>query len=109
MSGRDDIKRVVGLKYTPREGPPKVILKGAGKTAEEVIDHAKQLAEHKIVEDKKLVDQLFRLPVDAPIDAELFQLVAVLLVHIYKLDEAAKTEAPFPSDQNRRPVGTRDK
>ena len=94
MSEADNIKRVVGLKYTPQEGPPKVILKGAGKTAEEVIRQARQLAEHKIVEDEKLLDQLFRLPVDAPIDAELFQLVAVLLVHIYKLDEAVRNEAP---------------
>lgn len=90
MSEDDEIKRVVGLKYIPQEGPPKVILKGAGKTAREVIDQAKELAEHKIVQDTKLLDQLFRLPVDAPIDADLFQLVAVLLVHIYQLDEEAR-------------------
>ncbi|MGD9364169.1 MAG: EscU/YscU/HrcU family type III secretion system export apparatus switch protein [Desulfobacteraceae bacterium] len=91
MTEDDEIKRVVGLKYIPREGPPKVILKGAGKTAREVIDQARELAEHKIVQDKKLLDQLFRLPVDAPIDADLFQLVAVLLVHIYQLDEEARS------------------
>lgn len=91
MTEDDEIKRVVGLKYISQEGPPKVILKGAGKTAREVIDQARELAEHKIVQDKKLLDQLFRLPVDATIDADLFQLVAVLLVHIYQLDEEARS------------------
>jgi flagellar biosynthesis protein len=88
LHDKDDIRRVVGLKYTPQEGPPKVILKGAGKTAQEVVDRAGQLAEHKIVKDPELLDQLFRLPVDAPIDAALFQVVAALLVHIYAMDEA---------------------
>jgi flagellar biosynthesis protein len=88
MHDKDDIKRVVGLKYRPQEGPPKVILKGVGKSAQEVVDRARQLAEHKIVKDQKLLDQLFRLPVDAPIDAALFQVVAALLVHLYTMDEA---------------------
>lgn len=88
MTEEAQIKRVVGLKYEPREGPPKVILKGAGRTAEQVIEQARQVAEHKIVEDQKLLEQLFRLPVDATIDADLFQLVAVLLVHVYTLDKA---------------------
>lgn len=88
MGEGDRIKRVVGLKYEPGHGPPKVLLKGAGKTAEQVIDRARQLSGHKIVEDEKLLEQLFRLPVEAPIDADLFQLVAVLLVHVFTLDEA---------------------
>jgi type III secretion system FlhB-like substrate exporter len=83
----DRIKRVVGLKYEPGQGPPQVLLKGAGKTAEQVIDRARQLSGHKIVEDEKLLEQLFRLPVEAPIDTDLFQLVAVLLVHVFTLDE----------------------
>lgn len=98
MPEDDAIKRVVGLKYVPEEGPPRVILKGAGKTAEAVADRARQLAEHKLVKDKHLVDQLFRLPVDAPIDTDLFQLVAVLLVHVYKLDETLKRAAKERDD-----------
>ena len=89
MNDKESMKRVVGLKYRPDEiGVPQVVLKGAGGTAGAILEAAeKQPVKLPVVQDKKLLDRLFRLPVDAPIDPDLFELVAVLLVHIYAVDE----------------------
>jgi type III secretion system FlhB-like substrate exporter len=35
--------KVVGLKYDPEQGLPRVILKGSGKLAEEIIAAGKQI------------------------------------------------------------------
>lgn len=81
------MKRVVGLKYEPGQGPPKVVLKGVGTTADRVLDQAREMARGPIVvQDEGLLEKLYRLPVDASIDASLFQLVAILLVHVYAVD-----------------------
>ncbi|MBV1787734.1 flagellar protein FhlB [Marinobacterium sp. D7] len=89
MSGEEKkVKRVVGLECPPGAGVPRVILKGAGITAESVLEAAgKPQSGIKVVKDKELLDRLYRLPIDAPIDPELFELVAVLLVHLYMVDE----------------------
>lgn len=76
-------QRVVGIKYEPEEGLPRVILKGSGEQAREIISHGRRLQDLPIVEDKKLLEQLYRLPMDAEIGPELYELVAALLVHVY--------------------------
>ncbi|MEJ1366702.1 MAG: EscU/YscU/HrcU family type III secretion system export apparatus switch protein [Candidatus Sedimenticola sp. (ex Thyasira tokunagai)] len=80
-------KRVVGLKYEKEQGIPRVILKGYGYQAEEIITKGKTISNKKVIEDEKLLKQLYKLPIDAEIGAELFELVAILLVHVYGIDE----------------------
>ncbi len=80
-------KRVVGLKYEKDEGVPRVILKGSGYQAEEIIAKGKKLAPQKVIHDEQLLTQLYKLPVDAEIGPELFELVAILLVHVYGIDD----------------------
>ncbi len=86
-----EIKRVVGLKYEPQAGVPKVVLKGVGATADQVVEAAEAMTGGPVlVQDEGLLERLYRLPVDAPIDADLFQLVAILLVHVYSVDAEMK-------------------
>lgn len=91
MSG-DGVKRVVGLKYDPEAGPPTLVLRGAGPTADAVLQSgADRRRPLPVVRNERLLEQLFRMPVDAPIDPSLYELVAILLVHVFAVDEAASS------------------
>lgn len=79
-------KRVVGLSYEPGEGLPQVVVKGSGQAAEQILRRSQVLGGPPIVKDPALAQQLFRLPMDAQIGPELFELVAALLAHVYALD-----------------------
>lgn len=90
MNENESIKRVVGLKCAPEDGVPTVVLRGAGGTADAVLAAGAALKKRPpVVQDEKLLEQLYRLPVDAPIDAALYELVAILLVHVFAVDEMA--------------------
>jgi type III secretion system FlhB-like substrate exporter len=81
------LKRVVGLKYDKEQnGVPRVILKASGEHAEKIIKKGRKISPHKEIKDEQLLKQLYKLPVDAEIGSELFELVAMLLVHVYSMD-----------------------
>ncbi|MEW8024327.1 MAG: EscU/YscU/HrcU family type III secretion system export apparatus switch protein [Candidatus Thiodiazotropha endolucinida] len=86
----DGPNKVVGLKYEPDQGLPRVILKGGGKLAEEIIAAGERMDGPPLVKDERLLEALYRLPVDGEIGQELFELVAALLVHVFAIDELAK-------------------
>ncbi|MEW8000419.1 MAG: EscU/YscU/HrcU family type III secretion system export apparatus switch protein [Candidatus Thiodiazotropha endolucinida] len=86
----DGTNKVVGLKYEPDQGLPRVILKGGGKLAEEIIAAGERMDGPPLVKDERLLEALYRLPVDGEIGQELFELVAALLVHVFAIDELAK-------------------
>lgn len=83
--------RIVGLKYEASEGAPQVILKAGGTLADEVLLARRRSPQAvPVVKNAALLEQLYRLPVDARIGPELFRAVAVLLAHV--LDIEAKLE-----------------
>lgn len=86
-------KKVVGLQYEKNKGLPKVIVKGNGRVAEEIMKKNNQNSKVPVVENKKLVDELYKLPIDADIGTELFGLVAALLVHVYAIESKCKEES----------------
>ncbi len=88
------LKRVVGLQYEPGQGLPQVIVKGSGKAAEEIVRRSERGAGPTVVQDAALVEQLYRLPVDARIGPELFHLVAALLAHVFTIEQKLKREGP---------------
>ena len=79
-------QRVVGVSYEAGQLAPTIVLKSAGASATAIIDAAKRLNEAPVVRDAALVDQLYRIPIDAPIGRELFPVMAALLAHIVQLD-----------------------
>jgi len=89
---RDTPKRVVGLKYEPAEGAPQVVVKGSGASADEILRRRATLGGPPVVEDPALVDQLYRLPMDARIGPELYELVAALLAYVIRLEQHANKE-----------------
>lgn len=86
----DSPKKVVGLQYLPTKGLPQVILKGCGPLAEEILKQRDAKRSRRVIRDQALLDRLYRLPVDSFIGADLFGLVAVVLAHVFAVDEHLK-------------------
>lgn len=85
-------KKVVGLGYEVGQGLPRVVVKGSGKMAEEILRQRDPKDGPMLVKDAQLLEQLYRLPMDAEIGAELFHLVAALLAHVFAVEEKIKEE-----------------
>lgn len=83
-------KEAVALSYNKYgHDIPRVIAKGKGVVAENILDQAK---EHQvpIQEDPSLVELLGKLEINEQIPEELFQAVAEIFAFIYRTDQAAK-------------------
>lgn len=91
MADEQKFKKVVGLQYDPqRDALPKIILKGSGRIADEILQSRNSLNSHKVVEDAELVNQLFKLPIDAEITPDLYEIVAIVLGHVFSINHKLK-------------------
>lgn len=79
-------KRVVGVRYDEESGVPVVILKGAHEAAETILAEAAAYPDKPVVKSAQLTSQLYRTPIDAPVDRALFPAMAALLVHVVGID-----------------------
>ena len=83
-----DKKRAAALKYTPSDAAPKVIAKGKGITAENILKKADE--EYiPVYKDAKLAEELTQLDLDVNIPPDLYEVVAQVLVFISDLDTRA--------------------
>ncbi|WP_088105077.1 EscU/YscU/HrcU family type III secretion system export apparatus switch protein [Halalkalibacter urbisdiaboli] len=79
-------KRAVALKYDSKNSEaPKVVGKGAGFVAEEILKRAK---EHQIPiqEDPTLIELLGQLEINQTIPPELYEVVAEVFAFLYRID-----------------------
>jgi flagellar biosynthesis protein len=83
--------KVVGLAYEPGGELPKVVVKGCGELAEQIVRERDWINGQQVIKDPQLAEQLYRLPVGGPIGAELFQLVAILLTHVFAIEEGLRS------------------
>ncbi|MEN8258386.1 MAG: EscU/YscU/HrcU family type III secretion system export apparatus switch protein [Thermodesulfobacteriota bacterium] len=89
-------KKAVALRYDPeQEQAPRLIGKGLGLVAEQILELAK---EHNIPihEDKDLVEVLAKLDPGEEIPAETYLLVAEILAFIYRANDEAGKPRPSP-------------
>ncbi|MFC4409232.1 EscU/YscU/HrcU family type III secretion system export apparatus switch protein [Chungangia koreensis] len=80
-------KEAVALSYqSEQQDAPKVIAKGKGKIAENILEKA---AEHgvPVQEDASLVELLGKLDINESIPEELYQAVAEVFAFVYRLDK----------------------
>jgi flagellar biosynthesis protein len=79
-------QQAIALAYAAGEYAPKVIAKGRGAIAEQIIARAK---EHHIFvhESKELVALLMQVDLDDHIPPALYQAIAEILAWLYKLEE----------------------
>jgi len=80
------LNKIIGLKYEYGSGLPTVLLKSAGNNVETVLEYNRVTAQAPVIKDEKLVNELYRLPVDAEIGEDLFHLVAGVLVHVFSVE-----------------------
>ena len=83
-------KAAVALQYDrAKAGAPKVVAKGSGLIAERLIQMARE-NNVPVIEDKLLVEMLDQLNVNQEIPPELYQVVAEILVAIYRAENKLK-------------------
>lgn len=84
---KETLQKAVALQYDSGINiAPKVVAKGQGKVAENIIESAKD-NEITVYEDEKLVESLFGLQIDEEIPEELYQAVAEIIFYIYSVDK----------------------
>ena len=83
-------KRIIGLKYELGEGLPQVIVKANGKAVDDILRKRNLVTGPPVVKDQALLEQLYKLPMDAQIGPELFHLVASLLAHVFAVEAKLK-------------------
>lgn len=79
-------KRAIALKYDKSDIAPKVIAKGSGYVAENIIKkgHGENI---QVYEDEKLTNELMNLDLGQEIPEGLYTAVAEVLGFIYNLDK----------------------
>ncbi len=83
-------KTAIAINYDKAAmAAPKLVAKGSGVIAERLIEMARENG-IPVVEDKVLVETLDQLNVNQQIPAELYQVVAEILVSVYRADETIK-------------------
>lgn len=79
-------KEAIALSYNPNSSDaPKIVAKGHGKIAENIIDKA-IAHEVPIQEDASLVELLGQLNIDETIPEELYNAVSEVFAYIYQVD-----------------------
>ena len=83
-------KTAVALQYDRgKTGAPKVVAKGSGLIAQRLIQMARE-NNVPVIEDKLLVEMLEQLNVNQEIPPELYQVVAEILVAVYRAENKLK-------------------
>lgn len=76
----------VALAYAPGDAAPKVVAKGKGLIAEEIINRAKSHGVY-VHESPELVTLLLQVDLDEHIPPQLYVAVAELLAWLYRVEE----------------------
>jgi flagellar biosynthesis protein len=92
---RRPLQSAVALAYHSGEAAPKVVAKGRGLVAEQIIAVAAEHGVH-IHESKELVALLMEVDLDQQIPPMLYRVIAELLAWLYHIEAAQKTGQPPP-------------
>ena len=90
----NDLKSAVALAYTQTDAAPRVVAKGRGVLAENIILRAQENGVY-VHESPELVSLLMQIDLDQRIPPQLYVAVAELLAWIYRL-ESGRPAGPEP-------------
>jgi flagellar biosynthesis protein len=93
---RRPLQQAVALAYETGAPAPKVVAKGRGLVAEQII-HVAQEAGVFIHESKELVSLLMDIDLDQQIPPTLYRTIAELLAWLYHIESAQKSGQPLPA------------
>lgn len=85
----------VALAYQEGDGAPKVVAKGKGMLAEQIIGRAHEAGVF-VHESKELVALLMDVDLDRQIPPALYRAIAELLAWLYHVESAQANGAPAP-------------
>jgi flagellar biosynthesis protein len=84
-SGRETLKNAVALAYSETDAAPRVVAKGRGVLAEQIISRAHDAGVY-VHESPELVSLLMQIDLDQRIPPQLYVAVAELLAWLYRLE-----------------------
>lgn len=97
MPQSDARREAVALAYREADAAPRVIAKGRGLVAEEIIVRAREHGVY-VHESPELVALLMQVDLDQRIPPQLYVAVAELLAWLYRLERGeSKSAAPTPA------------
>lgn len=79
------INKAVALSYKKGYNAPKVLAKGRGEVADNIVKIAEK-SQVKIFKDENLVEELIKLDIYEEIPPSLYEAVANIIYFVYKLD-----------------------
>ncbi len=90
--GFDPRRKAVAVNYNPMDSAPRVVAKGQGFVAEQII---KKGEEHDvpIIENRKLTEELERIELGSHIPPELYEVVAQVLIFVSDMDKIERYRA----------------
>ena len=92
---RNTLKNAVALTYTETDVAPRVVAKGRGVIAEQIIARAREHGVY-VHESPELVSLLMQIDLDQRIPPQLYVAVSELLAWIYRLESGQPvTASPF--------------
>src|SRR5574343_1001262 len=92
---KTDIREAVALAYGQADAAPRVIAKGKGLIAQQIISKAKENGVY-VHESPELVALLTQLDIDEYIPPQLYIAVAELLAWLYRLEHGDKKGPLLP-------------
>lgn len=99
------LKNAVALTYGKTEAAPRVVAKGRGLLAEQIIARAREHGVY-VHESPELVSLLMQVDLDQHIPPQLYLAVAELLAWLYRLESGERVPAPpaFVAPPNASPA-----
>jgi flagellar biosynthesis protein len=91
----DAMKSAVALAYSQTDAAPRVVAKGRGLVAEQIISRAREHGVY-VHESPELVSLLMQIDLDQRIPPQLYIAVSELLAWLYRL-ESGQSTPPFPT------------
>ena len=100
---KDNLKTAVALAYAKTDAAPRVVAKGRGVLAEQIISRAQDHGVY-VHESPELVSLLMQIDLDQRIPPQLYIAVAELLAWLYQLEKGFPVGEPpiftLPPEQN---------
>ena len=92
----DSLRTAVALAYREADAAPRVVAKGRGLVAEEIIAKAREHGVY-VHESPELVSLLSQIDLDQHIPPQLYVAVAELLAWLYRVERGESLSAPVLS------------
>lgn len=84
-------QQAIALRYNENDNAPRVVAKGKGFVAENIIKAANQNSV-PVYQNKTLTGMLMAVDLDREIPPALYTAVAEVLAYVYRMDEKAKSK-----------------